>query len=52
MNRFALAALAAALIASPLTSTRAADTASREPYGVALEGFALSLPRAIAACDQ
>ncbi|MET4331939.1 pimeloyl-ACP methyl ester carboxylesterase [Bradyrhizobium sp. i1.15.2] len=44
MNRFAWAALVAALIASPLTSTRAADTAPREPYGIALEGFAYPYP--------
>ncbi|CUT15204.1 2hydroxy6oxo6phenylhexa24dienoate hydrolase EC 371 [Bradyrhizobium sp.] len=44
MNRFAWAALVAALIASPLTSTRAADAAPREPYGIALEGFAYPYP--------
>src|SRR3954464_6483756 len=44
MIRFASAALVAALIASPLTSTHAADTAPREPYGIALEGFAYPYP--------
>ncbi|MCK1386209.1 alpha/beta hydrolase [Bradyrhizobium sp. 21] len=44
MNRFALATLAAALLASPLASAHAADTAQREPYGIALEGFAYPYP--------
>ncbi|MET4114051.1 pimeloyl-ACP methyl ester carboxylesterase [Bradyrhizobium sp. JR1.5] len=44
MIRFASAALVAVLIASPLTSAHAADTAPREPYGVALEGFAYPYP--------
>ncbi|MCK1419770.1 alpha/beta hydrolase [Bradyrhizobium sp. 182] len=44
MNRFLRAALCAALLAFPLTSARAADTAPREPYGAALEGFAYPYP--------
>ncbi|MCK1744001.1 alpha/beta hydrolase [Bradyrhizobium sp. 139] len=44
MNRILPAALAAALLASPLTSIHAADTAPREPYGIALEGFAYPYP--------
>ena len=32
------------LAASPLISTHAADTAPREPYGIALEGFAYPYP--------
>ncbi len=44
MKRFALAALAAGLLASPLTSATAAETAQREPYGIALEGFAYPYP--------
>jgi pimeloyl-ACP methyl ester carboxylesterase len=44
MIRFASAALVAVLIASPLTSTHAADTVPREPYGIALEGFAYPYP--------
>jgi pimeloyl-ACP methyl ester carboxylesterase len=43
MIRFIPAALAAALLAFPIT-TRAADTAPREPYGIALEGFAYPYP--------
>ncbi|MET4041157.1 alpha/beta hydrolase [Bradyrhizobium sp. RT6a] len=44
MNRFLPAALCAALLFfAPLTS-QAADTAPREPYGVALEGFAYPYP--------
>ncbi|RXH24782.1 alpha/beta fold hydrolase [Bradyrhizobium zhanjiangense] len=39
MNRIFSAALAAALFSIPLAS-RATDTAPREPYGIALEGFA------------
>jgi pimeloyl-ACP methyl ester carboxylesterase len=44
MNRILPAAFAAALLAAPLASTHAADTASREPYGIALEGFAYPYP--------
>ena len=44
MNRFALAAFAAALLAGPLVSTHAADAPQREPYGIALEGFAYPYP--------
>ena len=44
MIRLLPTALVAALIASPLTSTHAADTAPREPYGIALEGFAYPYP--------
>ncbi len=44
MIRFASAALVAVLTASPLTSTHAADTAPREPYGIALEGFPYPYP--------
>ncbi len=44
MNRILPAALAAALLASPLTSAHAADTTPREPYGIALEGFAYPYP--------
>ncbi|MBR0778402.1 alpha/beta hydrolase [Bradyrhizobium diazoefficiens] len=44
MNRFALAAFAAALLAAPLVSTHAADAPQREPYGIALEGFAYPYP--------
>ncbi len=43
MNRILPAALAAALLAFPLAS-RAADTPQREPYGIALEGFAYPYP--------
>ena len=38
------AALAAALLASLLTTAHAADTPPREPYGIALEGFAYPYP--------
>ena len=44
MIRILPAALAAALLASPLTIARAADTPQREPYGIALEGFAYPYP--------
>ncbi|WP_407189281.1 alpha/beta fold hydrolase [Bradyrhizobium centrosematis] len=44
MNRFLPATLAAALLASPFTSAHAAETAPREPYGIALEGFAYPYP--------
>jgi pimeloyl-ACP methyl ester carboxylesterase len=44
MTRIFSAALAAALLASPLTSARAADAPEREPYGIALEGFAYPYP--------
>src|SRR6478752_3622617 len=44
MNRILPAALAAALLASPFTSAHAADTTPREPYGIALEGFAYPYP--------
>ena len=44
MNRILPVALAAALLASPFTSAHAADTAPREPYGIALEGFAYPYP--------
>lgn len=44
MNRIVPAALAAALLAFPLNAGRAADTAQREPYGVALEGFPYPYP--------
>jgi len=44
MNRILSAALCAALLASPLTATRAADNAPREPYGIGLEGFAYPYP--------
>ncbi|MBK3666606.1 alpha/beta hydrolase [Bradyrhizobium diazoefficiens] len=43
MIRILPATLAAALLAAPLTSARAAD-APREPYGIALEGFAYPYP--------
>ncbi|MBR0849432.1 alpha/beta hydrolase [Bradyrhizobium diazoefficiens] len=43
MNRILMAALAATLFATSFAS-RAADTASREPYGIALEGFAYPYP--------
>jgi pimeloyl-ACP methyl ester carboxylesterase len=39
MNRFLSSALAAALLAFPLATSCAADTAQREPYGIDLEGF-------------
>src|SRR3954471_16497775 len=44
MYPFLRAALAAAFIASPLASAHAADTPQREPYGIALEGFAYPYP--------
>ncbi|WGR74466.1 MULTISPECIES: alpha/beta hydrolase [unclassified Bradyrhizobium] len=44
MNRILSATLCAALLASPLASTHAADTTPREPYGIALEGFAYPYP--------
>lgn len=44
MNRLLPAALAAALLASAFTSANAADTAPREPYGIALEGFVYPYP--------
>lgn len=44
MNRILPAALAAALLAISLTPIRAADTPQREPYGIALEGFAYPYP--------
>jgi pimeloyl-ACP methyl ester carboxylesterase len=44
MYTFLRAALAAAFIASPLASAHAADTPQREPYGIALEGFAYPYP--------
>jgi len=43
MIRFLPAALAAALLAAPLAAY-AADTTPREPYGIALEGFAYPYP--------
>ena len=43
MNRILSATLAAALLAAPLAS-RAADSPQREPYGIALEGFAYPYP--------
>ncbi|MGW1421814.1 alpha/beta fold hydrolase [Bradyrhizobium manausense] len=43
MNRIFSAALAAALVTVPFAS-RAADTPQREPYGIALEGFAYPYP--------
>src|SRR6266702_7002385 len=43
MIRIFPAMLAAALLATPLAS-RAADTPQREPYGIALEGFAYPYP--------
>src|SRR6266567_4318656 len=44
MKRFLSAALAAALLTSSPLASRAADTAPREPYGIALEGFAYPYP--------
>lgn len=44
MNRILSAALAVALLASPFTPMRAADAPPREPYGIALEGFAYPYP--------
>ncbi|MDA9434714.1 alpha/beta fold hydrolase [Bradyrhizobium sp. CCBAU 51627] len=43
MNRIIPAALAAALLAVPLAA-RATDAPQREPYGIALEGFAYPYP--------
>src|SRR3954454_16022646 len=43
MIRILSAVLCTALLAAPLTS-HAADTAPREPYGIALEGFAYPYP--------
>ena len=43
MIRILPAALAAALLASPLTAAQV-DTPQREPYGIALEGFAYPYP--------
>ncbi|MGR4927397.1 alpha/beta fold hydrolase [Bradyrhizobium sp. CAR08] len=43
MIRLLPAVLCTALLAAPLTS-HAADTAPREPYGIALEGFAYPYP--------
>jgi pimeloyl-ACP methyl ester carboxylesterase len=40
MTRILLAALAAALLALPLTFVCATEPAPREPYGIGLEGFA------------
>jgi pimeloyl-ACP methyl ester carboxylesterase len=44
MIRILPAALAAALLASPLTTARATDAPQIEPYGIALEGFAYPYP--------
>ena len=44
MNRILPAALAAVLLIAQLASANAADTAPREPYGIALEGFAYPYP--------
>ncbi|MBR0857707.1 alpha/beta fold hydrolase [Bradyrhizobium liaoningense] len=44
MNRILPTALAAVLIASPLVCANAAEAAPREPYGIALEGFAYPYP--------
>ena len=44
MSYILRATLAAALLASPFTSAHAADTTPREPYGIALEGFAYPYP--------
>lgn len=43
MNRILSAALAAILLTTPFAS-HATDTAPREPYGIALEGFAYPYP--------
>jgi pimeloyl-ACP methyl ester carboxylesterase len=43
MNRILPTVLAVTLLAAPLASN-AADTAPREPYGIALEGFAYPYP--------
>lgn len=44
MNRLLPVALAAALLTAPLSFAYAADTTPREPYGIALEGFAYPYP--------
>ena len=44
MIRILPAALAAVLLTAPLSFANAADTAPREPYGIALEGFAYPYP--------
>ncbi|MBJ7405600.1 MAG: alpha/beta hydrolase, partial [Bradyrhizobium sp.] len=44
MNRILPAALAAILLTAPASSANAADTVPREPYGIALEGFAYPYP--------
>lgn len=44
MIRILPAALAAALLASPFATAHAADAPQREPYGIALEGFAYPYP--------
>src|SRR5919107_97415 len=44
MNRFLPAALCAALLFFAPLSSHAADTAPRESYGIALEGFAYPYP--------
>ncbi|MGY8666857.1 alpha/beta hydrolase [Bradyrhizobium sp. UFLA05-109] len=44
MTRILPTALAAALLAFPLASTYASEPAAREPYGIALEGFAYPYP--------
>lgn len=44
MIRILPAALAAALLTSSITSAHAADAPQREPYGIALEGFAYPYP--------
>jgi pimeloyl-ACP methyl ester carboxylesterase len=44
MNRILSAVLAAALTATIPFASRAADTAPREPYGIALEGFPYPYP--------
>lgn len=44
MNRLLPAALAASLLVSPFTFAIAADSPPREPYGIALEGFAYPYP--------
>ncbi|WP_027555109.1 alpha/beta fold hydrolase [Bradyrhizobium sp. Cp5.3] len=44
MNRILPAALCAALLASAPLASHAADATPREPYGIALEGFAYPYP--------
>lgn len=45
MNRVLVPALSAiAILVLPLVSTNAAESASREPYGIGLEGFAYPYP--------